>query len=162
MKIGVVADTHSRLLPKQMIADFAKVDLIVHVGDFSTIDVLEYFKSIKEVKAVYGNMDEHDVRTEVPQKTIFTVEGVRIGLYHGRGAPNDVLGHVIQEFSKDMVHVVIFGHTHIPFMEKIDEVLYFCPGSPNDHVFSPYCSYGIITIKEGKASGKIIKVEDEE
>ena len=49
MKIGVVADTHSLALPKQMLDDFKNVDLIIHAGDFCSMKVIEKLKKIKEV-----------------------------------------------------------------------------------------------------------------
>jgi putative phosphoesterase len=58
------------------------------------------------------------------------------------------------------VDVVIFGHSHWPVNETINNVLYFNPGSPNDVVRAPYCSYGIINIDAGKISAKIVKVRN--
>ena len=58
------------------------------------------------------------------------------------------------------IDVVMFGHSHEPLNEKNGGVLYFNPGSPNDKVFAPYCSYGILDISEKGIIGKIIKVKD--
>ncbi|MCK5260102.1 MAG: metallophosphoesterase family protein [Candidatus Omnitrophica bacterium] len=160
MNIGVVSDTHSRNLPQQMIDDFKDVDLIVHVGDFCSGEDLKAFKKINKVRAVFGNMDELELRQVLPERDVFEAEGMRIGLYHGQGSSERVLNFVKKEFKKDKVDVVIFGHSHQPFNEVFGSVLYFNPGSPTDIVRSPYCSYGILKIKNGKASGKIIKIED--
>jgi len=159
MKIGVVSDTHSRRIPEQLINDFKDVDLIIHAGDFVTVDQLNFFKQMKEFKAVYGNMDGTDIRHMVPKKEIFVAEGCTIGIFHGSGAPKDVLQSVIEEFASDKVDVVVHGHSHIPFNEKVNDVLYFCPGSPTDTVCAPYCAYGILTIKDGSAVAKVIRVE---
>ena len=160
MKIGVISDTHSHLIPRQLLDDFKKVDLIVHAGDFCSAEDLKFFQKIKNVHAVFGNMDGLELRQVLPERDIFEVEGMKIGLYHGRGSPDKVLGRVKAEFKKDKVDVVIFGHSHQPLNEVIGNVLYFNPGSPIDVVRSPYCSYGILEIKNSKASGKIVKVRD--
>ena len=160
MKIGVVSDTHSYDLPKQMMDDFKNVDLIVHVGDFCSGEDLNRFKKINEVRAVFGNMDGLELRHILPEHEIFEAEGLKIGLCNGEGSPERVLSFVRNVFKKDKVDVVIFGHSHHAFNEIIDGVLYFNPGSPTDTVRPPYCSYGILEINNGKASGSIIKVRD--
>ena len=160
MKIGVVADTHSRLVPKQLLDDFKTVDLIVHAGDFCSTADLKIFKKIKKVRAVFGNMDGLELRQILPERDVFEVEGITIGLCHGHGSPEKVLEAVKAEFGKDDVDVVIFGHSHHPVNETIGSVLYFNPGSPNDVVRAPYCSYGVLEIKNGTVFGKIIKVKD--
>ena len=159
MKIGVVSDTHSHELPAMMLEDFKKVDLIIHAGDLCSLDILENFKKIKEVKAVYGNMDGPEVRCVLPRRQIIPCGKFAIGLYHGEGHPQKLLNKVQAEFKGDQVNAVIFGHSHQPMNEEIDGVLYFNPGSPNDKVFAPYCSYGILEVND-RIIGKIIKVRE--
>ena len=159
MKIGVVADTHSKNLPKQMIEDFKGVDLIVHAGDFCSLGDLERFKTIKEVKAVHGNMDEHALRKLLPRRQIFKLGNFTIGVFHGEGARNQVLDTVKAEFKNDKVDVAIFGHSHHALNEMAGDVLYFNPGSPNDTIFAPYCSYGILDLSGDKITGQIIKIK---
>ena len=158
MKIGVVADTHSQELPAQMLEDFKGVDLIIHAGDFCSLNDLEHFKKLKEVKAVHGNMDNPEVRRTLPRKQIIQCGRFSVGLFHGEGPPTAILGKVQSEFRDSKVDVVIFGHSHQPMNEKIDDVLYFNPGSPNDRMFAPYRSYGILEIDD-KITGTIIKVK---
>ncbi|MFH1360557.1 MAG: metallophosphoesterase family protein [Candidatus Omnitrophota bacterium] len=157
MKIGVVADTHSRPLPKQMLDDFLAVDLIFHVGDLCSLSSIAELKKIKDVKAVYGNMDESSVRRAIPRRDIVKLEKHSIGLFHGEGAPQNLLETVQKEFKNEHVDVVVFGHSHHPFNQVIDGVLYFNPGSPNDMIFAPYRSYGILEIND-HIEGKIVKV----
>jgi len=158
MTIGVVSDTHSLDIPTQLVEDFQKVDLIVHAGDFCLVEDYDFFKKIKKIKAVYGNVDEPDLCRMLPRRELFQLGGVLIGIFHGNGAHGPVLDFVASEFQKDKVDVIIFGHSHQPFNEEINNVLYFNPGSPNDIVRAPYCSYGILEINNGNVVGKIIKV----
>lgn len=159
MKIGVVADTHSLELPKQMLADFKKVDLIIHAGDFCEMKDYQQFARIKEVKAVYGNMDDLAVCKAFPRRQVIKCGKAAIGLFHGEGSPEKVLGRVQEEFKKDKVNAVVFGHSHHPLNEWIDGVLYFNPGSPNDTMFAPYRSYGMLEVDGAKVTGTIIKVK---
>ena len=160
MKIAVVADTHSRKIPPQLLEELSAVDCIVHAGDFCSLKDLEIFKRIKkEFKAVYGNMDEPEVKQSLPEQLIFNIEGIGVGVYHGAGPAQQVLESVESKFKNEKVDVIIFGHSHQPFNQMRKNVLFFNPGSPNDTIFAPYLSYGIIEIKNGKVLGKIIKLK---
>lgn len=159
MKIGIVSDTHSLELPLQMLKDFRKVDLIVHAGDFCCREDLEKFQKIKEVQAVHGNMDDADIRRTFPRKRILKFGPLALGLFHGEGPRPMILETVKAEFAKDNVDCIVFGHSHQPLNKRIDEILFFNPGSPNDPIGAPYCSYGILEIIDKKIVGKIIKVK---
>lgn len=158
MKIGVVADTHSQEIPKQLLNDFKNVDFIIHAGDFCSADDFKIFSQLKNVEAVYGNMDDQKIRQLFPVRQILRVEGVAIGLCHGYGPPDRIFETVKEEFKKDKVDAVIFGHSHYSLNKRVDNVLYFNPGSPNDTIRAPYKSYGILEVKDGKIRGSIIKV----
>ncbi len=160
LRIGVVADTHSREIPKMLLKDFKSVDLIIHAGDFCDIADYEILSNIKEVKAVYGNMDTEAIRKIFPRRQIFKLGAFSVGLFHGEGPPKTILEKVKEEFKNDKVDIVIFGHSHQPFNQKEGNVLYFNPGSPNDTVFAPYFSYGIIEIANKDFSAKLVKIKE--
>ena len=160
MRIGVVSDTHSRPLPQQLIRDFQGVDFVIHAGDFCDVADYEAVKKIKDIKAVYGNMDSMELRKRLPRKQLIPCGKFSVGVFHGEGPALAVLERVRGEFQKEKVDAVIFGHSHQPFNEKIDGVLYFNPGSPNDDIFAPYCSYGILEVTDKDIQGKIIKVKN--
>jgi len=159
MKIGVIADTHSLEIPREVREAFKGVDLIIHAGDFCSLEDVEVLKKIKELKAVHGNMDDPEVRMKFPPRQVIDCEGVKIGLTHGRGSSFQVLDFVRKEFENDKLDAVIFGHSHEPLNETIGGVLYFNPGSPNDKVHAPYNSYGILEIKDGKIKAKIARLK---
>ena len=160
MKIGVVSDTHGRAIPKQLIEDFKTVDLIIHAGDFTTAADLKIFTDLKEVKAVYGNMDEPKLRQKLPEKSILKVDDCTVGVFHGEGSPQKILEAVKAKFKNDKVDAIIFGHSHVPCNQEINGVLFFNPGSPNDTVRAPYCSYGFLEIHGTNIAGKIVKLKD--
>ena len=159
MKIGVVADTHSGVFPEKMLLDFKKVEFIVHAGDFCTMEDAKRLSRIKDLKAVYGNMDDEYVRRKFPRKEILEVKSVRIGVFHGAGPRMTILDNVRTEFIDDKVDCIVFGHSHQPFNKKIGKILYFNPGSPNDIISAPYCSYGILDVSDRKIMGKLVKVK---
>jgi len=158
MKIGVVSDTHSIEVPKQVLAAFRNVDLIIHAGDFADVGTLKAFQKIKELKAVWGNADGADIRKLLPATQILTVGKFKIGIFHGEGPAAKIVERVQKEFKKEKLDAIVFGHSHQPLNESIKGVLYFNPGSPNDIVSAPYCSYGILDVTEKGIFGKIIKL----
>src|SRR5262245_57145844 len=108
MKIGVVSDTHSLALPRQLTEELKKVDLIIHAGDFCSLKDVEALKKIKELKAVFGNMDDYQIRQKFPEKQIIDCDGVKVGVTHGRGSPGQVLDSAKEMFEDEEVDVIIF------------------------------------------------------
>ncbi|MEI6438197.1 MAG: metallophosphoesterase family protein [Candidatus Omnitrophota bacterium] len=159
MRVIVVSDTHSEDLPPVLLEDVKKSDLVIHVGDFCDIEVYKRLKALKEIRAVYGNMDGLDLRGILPRKAVFTCEGVTIGLFHGEGGPDQLFEKVKAAFSKEKVDVVIFGHSHEVLNRVVDGILYFNPGSPTDTFRAPFRSYGVLEVRGDKVKGTIIKVK---
>ena len=162
MKIGVISDTHisdkAAGLPIEILKGLQGVDMIIHAGDLADLSVLNKLKSIcHNVKAVWGNMDPPDVREELNEKEIIKAGNFKIGIMHGCGRPDNLIEILSEEFKKDNVDIIIFGHSHSSLNEKRGNILFFNPGSPTDKIFSPYNSYGIIEIND-KIEAKIIKL----
>ncbi|MDP2653881.1 MAG: metallophosphoesterase family protein [Candidatus Omnitrophota bacterium] len=159
MRIGVVSDTHSKPLPAQMVRDFAGVDFIIHAGDFCELADYEALAKIRDVKAVQGNMDGAQIRKKFPRSQIIPCGRFRVGVFHGEGSAHFILETVQREFQGEAVDAVVFGHSHKPFNEKIGGVLFFNPGSPNDDISAPFCSYGILDVADNGIKASIIKVK---
>jgi putative phosphoesterase len=162
MKIGVIADTHipdrTRDIPQQIMENFKNADMIIHAGDLVNLSVLDKLQTVcKDIRAVYGNMDSDDVRKKLPQKQLIKVGNYNIGVMHGYGNPNKLMDFMAEQFKKDNVDLIIFGHSHYALNEKKGNILYFNPGSPTDKIFAPYNSYGLIEIND-KIEAKIIKI----
>src|SRR3989338_891151 len=121
MKIGVVSDTHSLLIPPEVINALNKMDMIIHAGDFCSPEDVETFRRLKDFKGVYGNMDGAPVRKILPRREIFEVEGVTIGIFHGEGPGEKILDAVRNAFKDKKVDVVVFGHSHQPLNQMIGD-----------------------------------------
>ena len=160
MKIGVISDTHiperTTVIPSELSQIFKDVDLIIHVGDLVCLDVIEQLKKIAPVKAVYGNMDNHEVRRTLPEKEILTIGKFKIGLFHGKGPPNRIVA-CVKEVFQEKLDLIIFGHSHTPMCEKHEGILFFNPGSPTDTTFAPFRSCGMLEIND-EIKGTIIKL----
>lgn len=160
MKIGVLSDTHLREPTtefKKMVEHYFKeVEKIFHAGDFVDWSIAEYLSREKELIAVCGNMDPYEIRRAFPQKRVIELEGFKIGLIHGGGAPLGIESRIRKEFEK--VDVIVYGHTHTPANHQSKEIFFFNPGSPT-HSFWHGATIGILEVSD-KIEGKIIKIGD--
>lgn len=151
MRIGVISDTHIPdrydKIPSTVVKDFKKVDLIIHAGDFTSLQYFEQLKSFKPLKAVSGNLDAPELREFLKEKEVFTIQKYKIGLIHGFGKAELVVEN-IQKVFNGTFDLVIFGHTHASYNLKIGKTLFFNPGSPTDKIFATQNSYGIIEIND--------------
>jgi len=151
MQIAVLADTHVNkleYLPKKIIDALSTVDLIIHAGDFTDVQLLNELKQFREVKAVHGNMDSRQLKSVLPVKEIVEATNKRIGITHGSGAPWGIEERVRKVFESDRIDIIVYGHSHRSKNKVIDDILFFNPGKAAD-------SFGILTIN-GEARGEII------
>ncbi|CAN7364845.1 metallophosphoesterase family protein [Rossellomorea sp. LjRoot5] len=150
MKIVIVSDTHmprkGRSLPDPLQKDLTDSDLIIHGGDFQTLDVFEAFKRYGELIAVSGNVDNVELQSLLPKRRIIEKKGLKIGIVHGDGKGKTTEKRALEAFDDVDVDVIIFGHSHIPYSRFMKGVLLFNPGSPTDKRKLPYYSHGVLTI----------------
>ena len=150
MKVAVISDTHipatCNALPSILLEKIKRVDLIIHAGDCTELSVIEDLERIAPVEVIAGNMDSGIIKRRYPEKKIIELGSFRIGIAHGYGAPDGLIGYVKDLFKEDRVDCVIYGHSHIPKIDYLDDVFYFCPGSPTERVFAPYNSFGMLEI----------------
>lgn len=153
MRIGVVADTHmprhGAELPEALRRGLSGVDLILHLGDFTDPGVVGLFEAIAPLEAVAGNNDPHELVARYGRRKILTVGGVRLGMVHGDGARKTTLERALEAFEPGTVDVVLFGHSHAPYLARHDARWVLNPGSPTDKRRQPRYSYGILSVRDG-------------
>ena len=158
--IGVVSDTHipkkSKELSIELLEGLKGVDLIIHAGDLIKDYVIYELEEIAPVEAVAGNNDDEYITARFGTKKILSAGGLKIGLTHGDiGTGSTTLKRAMSVFVDEEVDCVVFGHSHIPFNEKINNILYFNPGSPTDKRRQQHFSYGILRIQDKSIWGEI-------
>ena len=152
MRIAILSDTHlpSRFksLPKEVWQGIEGVDLILHAGDINTYQVLEDLSQIAPVKAVLGNTDPYELAIKLPAKLLFQAGQYKIGLIHGDGMTGKTVERALLAFKDDNPDIIVFGHSHQPYLAFHDKTLMFNPGSPTNKRFMPYYSYGMLEVGE--------------
>ena len=111
-RIGLLSDTHGWLNPA--IYDFFKdCDEIWHAGDIGNDDVAIELAAFKKLRAVYGNIDDWEIRADFPQFQIFTVEEMKVVMTHIGGYPNAYAPGIKQLLLDEKPDIFISGHSHI-------------------------------------------------
>lgn len=158
MKIGVISDTHikspDKLLPNAVFQAFEGVDLILHAGDILIEEVLLQLEAIAPVQAVSGNNDSYEIYTKHGIRKLITIDGKKIGMTHGISRGKTHM-NAYSEFIDDNVDCIVYGHSHIPHNERINNILFFNPGSATQRRFQPKHSVGILQIDK-EIVGEII------
>ncbi len=86
--IWVISDTHltkSHILPETFVRRVDREDIIFHLGDMVSFEIMEFLHTLCPVEAVRGNCDMPDVRRGLSSKKIIELNGRKIGLIHGQG-----------------------------------------------------------------------------
>jgi putative phosphoesterase len=162
MKICVISDTHARHikdLPPALISVMKKVDIIVHLGDYDTIELVNELKKLGNFWGVTGNHDFAKIRAVLPSKDVLEVNGKKLGLIHGHGCsmPTGLKHGLKSRFNGDKIDAILYGHTHVSRNRIADDVLYFNPGSAAGRFPAYRKSYGVITV-DNTIKGEIFPI----
>lgn len=152
-RVGLVSDTHGRLDYRVPLA-LDGVERILHAGDVGAPSVLWELQTIAPVAAVLGNVDRWELADEeLPPVAWLTVGGARILVVHDR--------HDAGAGARE-ADVVVFGHSHMPLVERVDGVLWVNPGSASQARRSKIGrSIGVLTVPEsGEPSARILPLSD--
>jgi putative phosphoesterase len=159
--IGVIADTHiypgsRRVIPPGVVRLFrrARIGLLVHLGDANSRLVLEELAELAPVIAVPGNNDDPELHFVLPETTRFTVGERTFGVLHGHGG-RSAKTEAIRRFA-GKVDCVLFGHSHMPLIEKVDDTILFNPGSATDRRWHEHFGVGLIRVENGAIEPDLI------
>jgi putative phosphoesterase len=137
--VGVLSDTHGLIRP-EVINVLKGSSLIIHAGDIGKPSILEKLHAIAPVIAVRGNMDADSWARRLPKTRVVEIGSVVLYVLHDitKLNPNP---------AKKNVSTVIYGHSHRPFKEERNGVLYVNPGSAGPRRFTLPVSVALIFIK---------------
>ncbi|MDF1558002.1 MAG: YfcE family phosphodiesterase [ANME-2 cluster archaeon] len=131
----MLSDTHIKsgqslleLLPGELLTIIKNSDIIIHAGDFETLECYNELSGLESLVAVHGDTDVPELMELLPEREVMEVEGVKIGvIYKGQLTSDHVDG--LRYLAKEMgVDVLVFGHFHHPIIEQT-EVLLLSPSS---------------------------------
>jgi uncharacterized protein len=162
MLVAVISDTHmprgARRLPDAFVERIRAADLLLHAGDFMTVEVLRELERIgPPLVGVHGNVDTAELRRLLPAERIVRAEGVRIAMVHDAGASAGRLERLRRRFG-DSADAVVFGHSHLPLHERAaDGFQIFNPGSPTERRRAPAHTMGLAQIEGSSIEFRLIR-----
>lgn len=129
-KILLLSDTHSHI--DDTILKYVKLaDEVWHAGDIGDLKVTDTIKKLKPLRAVFGNIDNHEARLEYPLNNRFICEGVDVLITHIGGYPGKYSPAIREEITQNPPKLFICGHSHIlkVMFDKKLNCLHMNPGA---------------------------------
>ena len=173
MIIGVVSDTHdNNATIDRAITRFKSngVGLIIHCGDWKSVETAAYFASVASGTPVRGVLGNNDL--DVPgflkcsadaPGDFELFEGVyesdvqsrSITAYHGHHKPT------LRTVRGSGAEIILLGHTHKPLIERTDTSLIVNPGStafaiPRSKIWRP----SVAIVNTAKLTAEIVYLEN--
>ncbi len=103
-----------------------QADMVIHLGDWARSTILDYLEGYS-LQAVAGNMDDHAILQRLPAKKVIRTGKYRLGIIHGWGSSRDLRQRLAREFED--VDAILYGHSHLPYVQRENGLLWFNPGS---------------------------------
>jgi hypothetical protein len=159
--VAAIADTHlprgARRLPEACLERLAGADLILHGGDVSSLAAFRELEAVgPTVRAVHGNADEPALRELLPAELVVELDDVRIGLVHIPGPANGRAERLVRRFPG--CDAVLFGHTHLPLVERHGATWLLNPGSPTERRRGPFHSMLRLEVDGGELRPELIRL----
>ena len=115
--IVLLSDTHG-FLDERFIPHLSSCDEIWHAGDIGENGVFEKLQKLAPTKAVFGNIDGHPLRFELPEWLSWKTEEVSILMTHIGGRPPKFANDVLATIKLKQPKIFICGHSHKPIVQK--------------------------------------------
>ena len=153
MEIVVVSDSHGQSYSlTDLEKEYPQADLYLHCGDLE--DDCRLFPKWIFVK---GNNDYFASEEDMPKERVIPVDGHRIFMCHSHLFPYFNRDKAMVAHAKELgCDIVLYGHTHISDLRKVDGVVVCNPGScwyPRD---GKKPSYALIHTNKEHVDAKII------
>ena len=155
MRIGVISDTHG-MFDHTVVTLFDGVDAIIHAGDIGKLEVISRLEQIAPVIAVEGNNDWFN---QFPTETIQKLAGQTVLVRHIFGELHQLQAADINMLDRVRPDIVVFGHSHRPYVERLGRTMLFNPGSAGPKRFSLPRTVGLLSLAENHVEAEIIRLD---
>ncbi len=157
MKALVFSDSHGKTDCIIEIMNKSVFDMIIHLGDNSEDVLILENHTNKPIYKVKGNCDYYDINTL--EEKIITIAGKKVFLTHGHRYNVKNNYNQIYYRGKELgVDLVLFGHTHVTFLEKDEDIILFNPGSISLPKMSNVGTYGYVDFQNNEITINVKKL----
>ena len=135
-KILLLSDTHGHV-DDHIMKYVKESDEVWHAGDIGTTQVTDTISNLKPLRAVFGNIDNHELRLSFPEELLFECEDMNIYMTHIGGRPGRYSKRVSEKIKSLKPKIFICGHSHILKIQfdKVNQLLFINPGAIGKHGF---------------------------
>jgi putative phosphoesterase len=132
-----------------------RADLVLHAGDFVSAAFLAELEAIgPAVVGIHGNMDEPALKTALPKQRVVEVGSVRIGMVHDAGPRSGREARLAARFED--CEAVVYGHTHVPQVERFQHLWVLNPGSPTERRSAPVHSMLVVRVRGSRLTPELV------
>jgi uncharacterized protein len=118
--------------------------------------VLAELMALAPVEAVAGNMDREALQTVLPKRRVVEVEGVQIGMVHDAGPRAGREDRLRAAFPG--CAAVVYGHTHVPQLERHGDVWIVNPGSPTERRSALAHSMALLRVADAALKPTLVRL----
>ena len=135
-KILLLSDTHGHI-DDHMMKYLKESDEVWHAGDIGSTQVTDTISNLKPLRAVFGNIDNHELRLSFPEELLFECEDINIYMTHIGGRPGRYAKGISEKIKSIKPKIFICGHSHILKIQydKVNQLLFINPGAIGKHGF---------------------------
>lgn len=152
-RIGVISDTHG-YIDDRILHHLSSCDEVWHAGDIGSLEVTDQISKVSHLRAVYGNIDDANVRREFRETISFTCEGAHIIMTHIAGRPGKYPKDLNMYLYRERPNIFVCGHSHLLLvqMNKPLQMLHINPGAAGVKGFHKQRTLIRFSLNNGKPS----------
>ena len=151
-RVLVFSDTHGQLARVSAAKELVgKVDLLLHLGDYSSDAPTIAREFCVPFYAVRGNCDFWG--SDAPQHQIVSVENARILMVHGDAFYST--NQLVDLAEANQCGAALFGHTHQSLLTAQGSLLLLNPGSLSLPRHGQQPSFAVLTVEADEINAKI-------
>ncbi len=160
MKIIVFSDSHGELNAMIYTLESEKPDMVIHLGDLlnDSIELKNMFPEIS-FELIKGNYPFYNKEQFKSEKT-FEIDNIKFFITHGhKYSVKHSLDILVQKGMNENADIILFGHTHISYINNKNGVWVINPGSINtQYTRDRFSSYAKILIENNEVTCEIIRM----
>ncbi|MFA5006414.1 MAG: metallophosphoesterase [Candidatus Izemoplasmatales bacterium] len=157
MKIVLFSDNHrDRQSVERIVSLHRDADRIVSLGDS------EMREDELSALGIYGVRGNYPFEPDFPEELTTVFEGWKTFLCHGhRYGVKSGLYWLAERTRAEACDLVCFGHTHAPFLEDRDGVVFLNPGSAARPRSGAGATYAVVVVTETTLTAAIRDLDDD-
>jgi len=145
MKVILISDSHGNKNSIDKIFNNLQFDYLFFLGD--GLGDLGTYINLDNVFAVSGNCDFF---SRVENEKFFELAGYKIFITHGnKYGVKSTLNHLQERGEELNANIVVFGHTHKKYFEKIGDIYYINPGKFSKNTDGDSCGVELTLDENG-------------